>query len=247
MVWINRRKMWKQAGCFSLFCVTAISLYISVRLYGKVNEGKKISEEMACRLEALQKEVYVANTGLPKGTILTEDKVRYGLIYSEEPIENFITQEQFGMELMLDIKEGTGLKTEMLQAVSEKVRTVFISEAELAEHIQTGDRVDVRIRYHNAEDYTVLSDKILVRSESGNGMILELTEEEILYISSAVSDCAKYKGTKLYVVEYPEYRQIKEGTVNYIANTEILILLKREKEEGEGRIALEQRLGRNMK
>ena len=71
---------------------------------------------------------------------------------------------------------------------------------------------------------------------------LELTEEEILLLSSAVSDSDRYKNTKLYVVEYPEYKQVETSTANYIATMEILVQLGREKTEGESRKALERRL-----
>ena len=244
MIWMNKRKIMKKAGGIVLGLITVTAVFISVLLYRELEECIYASEVSRCQLESLQKEVYIAASGLPKGIVLTEENVSYGIIYSDEPMENFITEECFGMKLLVDVEAGTRLLKEMLQEVSENTRSVFFSEAEIAEHIQTGDRVDVRIRYNNAEDYIVLSDKILVRSESGKGMILELTEEEILLISSAISDCTRYKGTKLYVVEYPEHKLMEEGSSNYIANTEVLILLKRENKEGESRIALEQRLER---
>ena len=124
----------------------------------------------------------------------------------------------------------------------EDVRQIFVAEAELAEHLETGDRIDVRIRYCNAEDYLILSDKILVKCETESGMVLELSEEEILLLSSAISDSRVYEGTKLYAVEYPENQKSEAGVVTYIANKDILLMLGRETTEGESRIALEQRL-----
>ena len=124
----------------------------------------------------------------------------------------------------------------------EDLRQIFISEAELAEHLETGDRIDVRIRYANAEDYLILSDKALVKCEKESGMVLELSEEEILFLSSAISDSDMYEGTKLYAVEYPEYQKIQAGEVTYIPNKNILRMIGRETTKGESRIALEQRL-----
>jgi len=87
----------------------------------------------------------------------------------------------------------------------------------------------------------------VVKCESGKGMILRLTEEEILLLSSAVSDSEIYSNTRLYAVEYPEFEQLEPGNVTYIANREILSQLGREKTEGENRSALELRLLQKQK
>ena len=61
-------------------------------------------------------------------------------------------------------------------------------------------------------------------------------------ISSAITDTELFRKTKLYVVEYPEYAGEERSPVTYIANKDVLLLLKTEKTEGESRTALEQRL-----
>lgn len=129
----------------------------------------------------------------------------------------------------------------------KNVREVFLSEVELSAYMQMGDMVDIRIRYFNAEDYIVLSGKTLVECEMGHGVVLLLTEEEILSVSSAIADCEKYENTRLYAVEYPE--EIKQGgsSTNYISSLEILAMLKKETAEGERRLALEQRLAKENK
>ena len=124
----------------------------------------------------------------------------------------------------------------------DNVREVFITEAELPGHLESGDRIDVRIRYGNAEDYLVLADKVLVKYSTENGMVLELSEKEILMISSAISDCQKYSKTKLYAVAYPERISSGIGCVTYLANEEIQRMLGTETTERESRIALEERL-----
>ena len=134
---------------------------------------------------------------------------------------------------------------EEIRLVSEQkdIREIYVAEAELPKHLETGDRIDVRIRYHNAEDYLVLTDKLLLKCENASGMVLELTEKEILLLSSAVSDCKTYGGTRLYAVAYPEDIQTEAGVVSYVANKDILLMLGTEQTEGERRIALEMRLG----
>ena len=126
--------------------------------------------------------------------------------------------------------------------LSNDMREVYFEGVDLPEHLQEGDKIDIRIRYFNAEEYIVLAGKKLVMSSIEKGMILTLTEDEILYLSSAMADCENYKNTKLYVVGYPEKMQSDEGPVNYIARREILAMLGKETIKGESRIALEQRL-----
>ena len=242
MVRGNRRKALKRAGIAGLVLLLLAAIPVIVYLYRSLEECSAAARNLADRLTLYQKEVYVAAKQLPKGTVLTEENVCLEVRYSDEAIEHYMTAQQLGMVTALDVEAGTCLTNGMLAEASKNIRTVFFSEGEVPEHIGTGDRIDVRIRYFNAEDYTVLSDKIVVTGASGNGMLLDLTEEELLLLSSAISDCQEYKGTKLYAVEYPEYQQSGSGRVNYIANEEILALLEREKKEGESRAALEQRL-----
>ena len=51
-----------------------------------------------------------------------------------------------------------------------------------------------------------------------------------------------YDNTKLYAVKYPENKSQESGEITYIANEEVLKILKKEKKEGESRTALEERL-----
>ena len=143
---------------------------------------------------------------------------------------------------MTDVSDGDCLLLNMVVPVTESVREVFLSEVEIAEHLISGNRVDIRIRYANAEDYIVLSNKYMVAYDEIAGMVLRLTEEEILLLSSAIADEHYYDGTKLYAVKYPEQEQMEEGDINYIPNKEILTMLGVENTKGVLRTALEGRL-----
>lgn len=238
----RRKKVWKRTGIVCLVSAGVLLGACSAVLYRNLELCREQKNTLEARLQSYERLVYVAEEKLPKGTVISGEKVRQELRYTDMPGDVFMTEAEFGMTVVTDIPEGTCLVNAMLCSPEGDVREVFFDDAEVAEHLQTGDRVDVRIRYGNAEDYKVLTDKILWRSDSGNGIVLELSEEEILMLSSAIADGQKYDNTALYVVEYPEYRQTETGAVTYIANWEILRLLGRENIEGENRIALEQRL-----
>lgn len=225
-----------------MILVSLVSAGGLVLAYQKLEEYQMKLDIQERQLASYQRTVYMAVENLPKGTVITEETVCQEQRYMDVPQEVFISHEAFGMALNHDVTEGTCLTVSMLSNRGEKCREVFISEVELPEFFQTGDRVDVRIRYDNAEDYTVLTDKILVKYASSEGMVLELSEEEILLLSSAISDKKEYENTRLYVVKYPENKQQESGGVTYIAKREILKLLEREKTEGESRTALEERL-----
>jgi len=189
--------------------------------------------------------VYVAKEKLPKGTVLSEENLYQEIRYSDLPEESFISEEQFGMPVTLDIPEGTCLTKNMLSHGKQNVRELVLSEIKLTEHLQTGDRIDIRIRYSNAEDYIVLTEKCITKFDSGEGILVQLTEEELLLLASAIADSREYNNTWLYAAKYPEYTETDNRQGNYIANQDVLLLLGREKTEGESRDALERRLMQN--
>lgn len=120
-------------------------------------------------------------------------------------------------------------------------REVWIQGVELGASIQEGERLDIRISYANAEDYTVLADKE-VRLLSGKAeMVLLLEEEEILLLSSALADARCYPDVRLYAVRYPENPE-EEGAVNYLPNKEVANLLSLTQDQILERARLELRL-----
>lgn len=221
---------------------TVFALFITCLTYEKLQNCRQEKEALEEKMLSHQRMVYVAVEKLPKGSVIKKELLHQEIRYIDQPQEEFATESAIGKTLAFDVAAGTCLRTDMLYAECRDIREFFLSEAELPEYLQAGDRIDVRIRYKNAEDYIVLSDKILIKCEPGKGMVIGLSEEEILLISSAVADSERYDGTLLYVTKYPEYEPAEPGISNYIANLEILTLLKRENTEGESRIALEKRL-----
>lgn len=213
-----------------------------VVLYREVVSNKQRVLQLEGTLNSYRKSVLVAKEKLSKGTILTEENTYREIRFSDVAEEDFITEAELQNMVVQDIEEGTCLTKNMVSTNKKEVREIYVTEAELPEHISAGRRLDVRIRYGNAEDYVVLADKILLQRGIGDGMVLGLTEEEILLLASAIADCEQFEGTKLYAVGYPQYKQLETKFVNYPAKKEILVLLGRERTEGESRSALEVRL-----
>lgn len=208
--------------------------------YTIVQKDKRI-EEISFELKGYKKELYVAARDLYEGEILTVDCVRKERRYTDTDRAFYMSDEDLGKVLTADIREGECLMKHTLAERTVSLRQAELTEIEVPAYLQTGNRVDVRISFGNAEDYIVLSEKLLISCDEKKGIVLEMTEEEILTLSSALLDCQRYENTKLYLVKYPEYRQMPQSEVNYVAAAEILVLLGKEEMEVE-RAQLEERL-----
>lgn len=236
-----RKSRW-QVSRMVLRNVQVLFLLLSVLLFFQWKELRHQVQSLKEQLHAYERVVYVAGEKLPKGTVLSYENAVRQTRYSDCEQWQFITENDFGMAVNRDIAKGSCLTTDMLSFSEGNVREFFLSDVVIPEHVEAGDRIDLRIRYQNAEEYIILANKPVLSCESGRGMVVNLTEEEILLVSSAIADREQYDKTKLYVVEYPEYEQIEESKVTYIANREVLMLLGKEKMEGESRNALEERM-----
>lgn len=241
------RKSWKRSGRHRIYIFVVILCLFSVVEFCVLINYRKENAYLTEQIQMGRRTVYIATERIAKGSILTEENVKKEVRYSDASQDSFITKDVMGKIVSMDVEEGMYLMENMLFSGEENRRDVYVSEAEIPDHIQDGNRIDVRIRYSNAEDYVVLSDKILQRETSGNGMVLKLTEEEILVLSSAVADKEYYSDVRLYVVGYPEFEQTENGKVTYPVRKEILLLLGREHVEGESRSALEKRLLQNQR
>ena len=237
-----KKNNWKKIGKIGIYVVCFFSCVLSVYEYDGWKKCQKSVSFLEEKLKAFERTVYVTTEKLPKGTVLTQEKLDKQIRYSDYSQDVFITEDDFGKALALDVAEGTCLMELMVCHSEDNVREFFLDAVEIPEHIQKGDRVDVRIRYGNAEEYVVLADKIILDCRIGYGMVLALTEEECLLISSAISDTREFSKTRMYIVEYPEYDQKEKGQSTYLANLDVLLQLGKEKTKGESRRALEQRL-----
>ena len=240
MKYQSSRKWKKLAAVLSGVLFVAVAVIAVYACYMVKLRDCRI-EELSFELKGYKKELYVAARDLHKGELLTPENVRLERRYSDTPKEFYISEEDFGKALIADMKEGECLLRSGVSEVTENFRQVEIDEIEMSGHLMTGNRVDIRIAFGNAEDYIVLSEKLLVSYDEKKGIVLEMSEEEILTLSSAILDCRMYEDTRLYMVKYPEYRPMLQSRTNYVARRESLQMLGKQ-EETEERIRLEERL-----
>ena len=239
---LYRKRHWKRVGIIFLIGLTLTGGILSGFEYQLLKDCRQELKEVIGQLNSYEKNVYVADGELASGTIISEENVRKEVRYLDWQTEQLFSEKDFGKQLMTDVSDGDCLLLNMVVPVTENVREVFLSEVEIERYLISGNRVDIRIRYENAEDYIVLSNKYMVAYDDISGMVLRLTEEEILLLSSAIADESRYNGTNLYAVKYPEQEQMEVSDVNYIPNREILGMLGIENTKGVVRNALETRL-----
>ncbi len=110
---------------------------------------------------------------------------------------------------------------------SDDVRRQEYNVVVLPTQIQSGDYVDIRLSLPNGQDYIVVAKKDVEIPEvdgtpSETTMWMNLTENEILSMSSAIVDAAKVQGSKLYATTYTEPGIQNAATPTYTTSKEVL-------------------------
>lgn len=233
-------------GLVCLYSVYFLTKYTTALSY---EEKLYIAEE---QLQKTERMVYVAVREIAAGETFTEENVVKKRVYSDEEVVCFAGEEIFSKQARIDIPQGMRILIVMEadEAYEESQRECTFTEISLPDTLKSGDMVDVRIQYPNGENYCVLEGKKLQRSETNS---LEsrflLSEQEQLYISSALYDQTFYTGTKLYAVRYVTIPLQTETDMKYIPALDVLQQLsqteKHDKNQVQLREALEKRLQEN--
>ena len=201
-------------------------------------------EEQA-RLDA-QKKVYVLNTSVQSGTIITQNMfTTVGADAGVAPSDavtattfNSIAFDEEGNALeviaKIDIAANTIVTANML-TTSDNVNTDDVRVEEynmisLPADIETGDTVDVRLRMPDGTNYIVITKKkVTVLDEGGipsvNTISLELSEGEILMMSNAIVDSYMMDGSRLYLTRYVEPGMQAGAITTYVPNGDVQNLI----------------------
>ena len=98
--------------------------------------------------------------------------------------------------------------------ISQDVRIGEINEIVLPTNLSVNDFVDIRIMYPSGVEYIVLAQKQVINIY-GTTIWMELSEEDMLILNSAIVDSYLTSGSKLYAVNYSDpTTQIKLGDEN---------------------------------
>lgn len=246
-----RRRVEKRIWICSISIFVGVLCLYSVYFLTKYTTTLSYKEKLYNAEEQLQKierMAYVAIQEISAGETFTEKNVVKKRVYSDEDMVYFAGEELFSKQARVDIPKGMRILTimEANEDYEESRRECTFTEISLPDTLKSGDTVDIRIQYSNGENYCVLEGKKLQRSETNS---LEsrflLSEQEQLYISSALYDQAFYTGTKLYAVRYVTIPLQTEADMKYIPALDVLQQLsqvQKNEEQVRFREELEQRL-----
>ncbi len=209
-------------------------------------------------LKLNQRSVYVALNDITAGDLITKDKIKKEMVYSSQPQDYYITDDEIGQQALMDIPINTHIMTMMLtdNVISDELREVEYQIFNINANIVSNDTVDIRIFFPNGESFVVLSKKVIKGISEGTVMCyLWLDAEEILRMSAAIVDAALYPGTQLVTTKYIEPSIQVASEVTYVPSLSILELLETDpnilerssqKLRIDVRKALENRLASNM-
>lgn len=256
------RRSTKQYFIVALICIVVIgstALGTSIIIIGQIRaEYEFMLDEARCEINNNKKRVLLARSNINTGEILSMDMVEEGLVYTSQPVDSFITKEELGKPVMIDINEGTHILKSMLadNLVSSALREIEYDVIHIGSNIQVNDYIDVMILYPNGENFVVLSKKLLKGLQPDTSYCyLWVDEEELLRMSAAIVDAGLYPGSRLYMTRYIEANIQDPSIITYTPSISVLSLIENDPNiinrcsqvlNKEVRKALENRLARSM-
>ena len=177
-----------------------------------VNEINNYQEKMAnleAQIAANRQYVYVAN-----GDILAGDEIQEDINAMKQEIASglnanlYMTAEDLAVitTALVDIPAGQPIMKNMImmeERPEDDLREVEINVAKLMVDSQTNDVVDVRVSFPDGSDYLVLSKKYMKNLIYDSAVwYTNLNEQEILTLTSAITDAYTVTGSYIYTTRY---------------------------------------------
>lgn len=137
----------------------------------------------------------------------------------------------------VDMKANTVITKDLISksdnAITDDVRKQEYNMLVLPTDLETGDYVDIRLMLPSGQDYIVVAKKEveipnIAGADSEDTIWVNLREEEILSLSSAIVDAFRVNGSKLYVTKYTEAGMQQAATPTYVVSSETATLLDKD-------------------
>ena len=161
--------------------------------------------------EGIQQLLYTFRHDMNRGQqVLQEDIEAHLLEINKKDNIRFPGEEDIlGKILGRDVTGGTLVDDSILRSalnVPEGLRLQMYSGIEMNSEILEGSYIDIRIQFADGEDFIVASCK-KVEKRGEDSLFIFVDEEEILRLSSALTDLRWYEGTRLYGSLYADEEQ----------------------------------------
>lgn len=228
----NRKKVLKMAAL-----VTTSTVVGATAVFGLI--GNKTKSDLIAQYEIqiaqLEEDssarvirAYVPKETIPYGTCLNKDMFDEIEYTTSAEAESFISSTDFGRYAGTELAAGFPVLKTMVQdeEVQWSTREEEFNMFYIPRNLELGQYIDVRLRFPNGEDYSVLcKKKVHELNKERNIIYCWLNEEEILRISSAIVDAYLVQGAKLYTVTYVDGLQ-QATRVTYPVNLDVLKLME---------------------
>lgn len=141
-----------------------------------------------------------------------------------------------GLKAKVDLHPGTIVTSDITyedELVANDVRKQEYNIVTLPTQLQTGEYIDIRLRLPNGQDYIVVSYKQVTIPtingvDSENCIWVDLSEVEILNMSSAIVEAYKMNGAKIYATRYVEAGMQEPANVTYLPSDEVIALMAKD-------------------
>lgn len=231
-----RNSFW--LGMLLMLIISAIIIVIMFIVLTKDNKEQEESKET-------QTYVYRLKTAIASGEEITSSKVESILVNSsavpagasaskskttdKDGKEKWTDKgfDYLGYKAKVDLPAGTIVCDTMLY-VDELQDTERIEEfnmLQLPVDLSAGDYVDVRFQVSSGQDFIVVSHKQVINATEQT-IWLQLTEEEIIFMSNAIVESYISPASTLYVAKYVEPGMQKAASVTYVPTHQVAYLIQ---------------------
>lgn len=141
-----------------------------------------------------------------------------------------------GLKAKVDLHPGTVVTSDVTyedELVAKDVRKQEFNIITLPTQLEAGEYIDVRLRLPSGQDYIVVSHKeveipTINGVDSTNCIWINLSETEILMMSSAIIDAYKAEGSMLYATRYVEPGMQEAATETYLPSDGTITLMAKD-------------------
>ena len=206
---------------------------IAFLIFQVLNLNTEIEEIQAHTVNA-----YIVIDEIKSGTEITTAQVQRVELNMDTNVDTstLYTTIPAGLMAKVDLNPGTVMTTDLTyenEPLTSDVRTVEYNVITLPSQLTTGEYIDIRLRTPDARSLIVISHKEvtipnIAGVDSTNCIWLDLSEEEILMMSSAIVEAYKMNGAMLHATRYVEPGIQEAATVTYVPNDETRALIERD-------------------
>ncbi len=212
------------------FLIPTIVLGVVFKIYA----SKKQEEIEELKVQAQIERAYVFSGDFPIDHVIGSGDIKVVDVKSQSLPENAYLYdaseegltEIIGKKLKIPVEDKTIVVDTMFfqedDYVAIDLRSKEFNMITLPSDLEVGDYIDIRLLFPNGEDYLVVAGKEVMRTGTNvdsNSIVLDLDEEEIVRLSSAIIETYMLEAANLYATKYvnPYQQLFDEKNVDYVA------------------------------